>query len=197
MFKAEPDRLLVGALAIIQSYGIHDYLLQGGAGGSFVGLRIGPNIIQWQQDLLFILQADLDPTVDMISSIIRDNVIIVRSNVTNACRYFGDSINNGLSEEWRRRWWDAAFDCTEQGHFDFVILLNITARIVTVVEMQQKNQSEHFRIYATKNERPEEAFRLNMAMSPVLPRAATERLPDLRDGSIPFKFNWFPFSRAA
>jgi tRNA (Thr-GGU) A37 N-methylase len=34
------------------------------------------------------------------------------------------------------------------------------------------------------------------AMSPVLTRAATERLPDLRDGGIPFKFNWFPFSRA-
>jgi hypothetical protein len=194
LFKAEPDRLLVSALAIIQSHGLHAALLQEGAGGSFVGLWIGPNIIQWQQDLLFILQADLDPTADMISSIVRDNVLIVRSNVTNACRYFGDTLNDGLSAEWRRQWWDAGFDFTGQSRFDFIILLNIAARIVTVIEMRKKKQSEHFRIDAGKNERPEEAFRLNVAMSPVLTKAATERVPDLLDGSIPIRFNWFPYS---
>ena len=195
IFKAAPDRLLVGALAIVQSYGIHDYLLQAGAGGAFVGLWIGPRFLQWQQDLLFILQRDLDSTVDMISSVIRDSVLIVRSNVSNACRYFGDSINDGLSEEWKRRWWDEAFDFTEQGRFDFVILLNIAARIVTVVEMLKCGDSEHFRIHVRKGEGAEEAFRANIAMSPLLVRAMTERLEDFRDGSIPFKFNWFPFSR--
>lgn len=195
VFKAEPDRLLMGALAIIQSYVIHDSLLQEGVGGACTGLWIGPNIIQWQRDILYILHSDLDPKLDMISSIIRDNVLIVRSNVTNACRYFGDSINGGLSGEWRHRWWDAAFHFIERGAFDFVILLNIGTRIVTVVEMRKKNQTEHFRIHATKSEIPEEAYLLETAMSPVLTRAATERIPE-QDGTIPFKFNWFPFSQA-
>ena len=78
----------------------------------------------------------------------------------------------------------------------YALLLNTAARIVTVVEMIKKNESEHFRINVTKGQRPEEAYRINISMHPLLTRAAVERLPDRHDGSIPFKFNWFPFSPA-
>lgn len=194
VFRDEPGRLLACALGIIQSFGVHDYLLSQGAGGSFVGLRVGPNGIRWQQDLLYVLKADLDPMIDIVSSIVRDHVLVVRSNLIHECRYFGDSINDGLNDEWRHQWWDAAFDFTAQGRFDFVLLLNTAARIVSAVEMLKQQETEHFRLRVTPGEGPEEAFRINMAMSPVLTRAAVERLADRKDGSIPFKFNWFPFS---
>ena len=194
VFEADPTRMLVSALAIIQSYGIHDYLIPHGIGGCFVGLSVDHNQIRWQPDVLYVLHRNLDPHLSMISSIVRAHVLVVRSNLTHKCLYLGDSLNAGLNDEWRRRWWDAAFAFTQQARFDFVVLLNTAARVITVVEMLRQRESEYFRIDSSPQEDIEKAFRINMAMSPVVSQAVIRRTPDRQDGSVPFSFNWFPFS---
>ena len=60
--------------------------------------------------IAFCLHDGLDPTLGMVSSIVRGHVHVVRSSLIHSCKYFGDSINSGLSDQWRIKWWDYSFD---------------------------------------------------------------------------------------
>jgi hypothetical protein len=193
MFHAEPHRYLVGCLAFLQSYGIHNYVLEHGVGGTFCGLLTGEDEIEWQKDILFCLHNGRDPNIHMVSSIIRDHVHVVRSNITNSCRYFGDSINEGLSSSWRVKWWDQAFEYIKGGQFDFIVLLNTQYKIITVVEMLKQRKSQYLRIRPSPPLGPDESFRLDLALSPLLTKAMVEPIENRHDGSFPVKFNWFPF----
>ncbi len=193
LFAREPHRFLATILAFLQSYGVHHVLLEDNVGGAFCGLFVGEGSIEWQKDILFCVHRGSDPNVDMVSSIMRDHVLVVRSTFTNSCRYLADSLSCGLFEDWRCRWWDPAFDFTSLGRFDFVVLLNNRSWIVTVVELLKHQAGEHIRVEPVPGRGPQEAFRLNFSFSPLLTQAMTEAVPDRHDGSIPFKFNWFPY----
>ena len=194
IFKEEPDRFLVCSLALLQSYGIYDYLLERGVGGSFCGLVVRERSIEWARDILYVLHRGLDPEVDMVSSLVRDQVLVVRSSISNSCRYFADEVSCVSFDDWKARWWDSAFEVTSQGRFEFVVLLNTESRIVSVVEMSRNQSSDYLKLDLLPPEGPAEAFRFDIAFSPLLSSAMTEATADRGDGSIPFKLNWFPFS---
>ncbi len=196
IFASEPQRFLVSGLAFLQSYGIHRYLLEEGVGGAFCGLLVRKDSIEWQSDILFCMHKGIDPNINMVSSIVRDNVLVVRSNLINSCKYFGDSLNKGLNEEWRAKWWDPAFEFTSYGKFDYIVLLNTCFHTLTVIEMLKQQRSAHFRISPEAGQRSEVAFRLNLAFSPMLTKAMTEPPEDQHNGTLPVKFNWFPYEVA-
>jgi len=195
-FTLKPQQLLVGTLALLQSYGIHEHILEEGVGGAFCGLLVQENSIEWQKDILFCIHRGMDQNFNMVSSIVRDDVLVVRSTLNNRCSYFGDSLNSGLDEKWRAEWWDPAFEFAKHGKFDFIVLLNTQFRIVTVIEMLKQQTSKHYRIVPAKGQRPEEAFRLDFAFSPTLTEDMIEPIADRNDGSMPLKFNWYPYEVA-
>jgi hypothetical protein len=79
-FCNKPSWFLTSVLAFVQSYGIHEYILEQGVGGAFCGLFIGEHSIEWQSDLLFLLyDRGRDPNINAVSSIVRDHVLVVRS----------------------------------------------------------------------------------------------------------------------
>ncbi len=188
----QSDQLLVCTLAFLQSYGIHSYLLEHGVGGTFSGLTIGGRSIEWQKDILFCLHNVDNPDVNLVSSIVRDHVLVVRSTLSNSCNYFGDSLTGGLNDDWKARWWDPAFEFPKGGQFDFVVLLNTRFRIITVVEMLKHLTSAHLRISPVLSEGSGDLM-LNLASSPVLTEAMMEPLQNRHDGSMGVKFNWFPY----
>lgn len=192
-FRLEPQRFLVNMLGFLQSLGVHDYLLEYGVGGVFCGLLVGEHSIEWQKDILFCVHNELDPNLDMVSCIVRDNVIVVRSTFSNSCRYFADTLACGSFEEWKSKWWDPAFDFAEAGRFDFVVILNRRCWIVNVVEMLKHLSSAFLRIEPTTGVGPNESFRIQFQFSPMLTKAMTEPLPERHNRSVPFKLNWFPY----
>lgn len=196
ILKNEPHRFLVGCLAFLQSYGIHSYILEQGVGGVFCGLGVGERAVEWQKDILFCMHDGLDPDLKMVSSIVRDHVHVARSTITESCKYFGDSINDGLSESWRSKWWDQTFDLPSKGKFDFIVLLNTRFNIITVVEMLKQHEGNYLHISPSPPEGPDESFRLNLAFSPLLTKAMIEPIQNRHDGSFRVKFNWFPYDYA-
>lgn len=201
IFAGEPDRFLTGILGIVQSYGLHDYLMENSVGGTFCGAVVGSSDIRWQKDILYVLhKSQALPTTDkaphiieMITSIVRDHVLVVRSNITDSCRYFGDSINRGLDENWRAKWWDLCFDFTSHGRFDYVVALNTDNRVVSVVETLGHLRTKHLRISPKGPQSKEEAFRLDVAFSPQLFKVMIQPDPPPRVEAIFQRFNWFPY----
>ena len=199
IFANEPDQFLIAGLAFLQSYGIHDHLLEHGVGGAFCGLHVGTETIQWQKDVLYFVHTSRDrpsdPTApdcgEMVSSIVRDHVLVVRSTFSHRCSYFGDSVNRGLNDEWKAKWWDNTFEFISHGRFDFVVALNTRDRIISVVEMMKNLSSRHLRIEPGSPQ--SEGFRLQVVYSPDLSKCMREPCPDRHDGTLPIRFNWFPF----
>lgn len=200
-FAGEPDRFLTGALGIVQGYGVHEYLMENSVGGTFCGAVVGSSDIRWQKDILYVLhRSQTTPSIekaphiyDMITSIVRDHVLVVRSTITNSCRYFGDSLNRGLDENWRAKWWDLCFDFMSHGRFDFVVALNTDNRVVSVVETLGHLRTKHLRISPEGPQSTEEAFRLNLAFSPELFEWMMQPDPPPRLEAMFLRFNWFPY----
>jgi hypothetical protein len=93
-FRNEPARFLISIFAIVQSFGIREYLLEKGVGGAFCGLFIGQHSIEWQKDILFILHNEArDPDMKVVTSIVRDHVLVVRSMFDNTTLYLVSSLS--------------------------------------------------------------------------------------------------------
>lgn len=192
-FAGEPVRYLACALGVLQSWGLRENLIERySAGGSFCGLLATPTRIEWQPDILYILYASgMLRRAKFVASIIRDHVLVVRSTVSESSRYFGDSLNGGLSEKWKNDWWDRAFNHISTGSFDYVIALDTQHPNVTVFELLGRPESAHARLKVSTSANGN--VDLDFSSSSVATEAMKTPTPDRRDGTLPLKFSWFPF----
>lgn len=196
-FAHEPDRFLTGALAILQTYGLHDYLMEHGVGGTFCGLHADTSTVCWQKDILYLLYHGRlprptppdEPCIRMVMSIVRDDVLIVRSNISQSCRYFGH--NPVLDDDWRAKWWDTGCNFASHGRFDFVIVLNTKDRIASVVEMLKHLSAKHLEL-APPAPRSKEVG--HIAFSRYLGEIMSQPAPCPVE-AMPFRFNFLPYER--
>lgn len=117
----------------------------------------------------------------------------MRSSISRSCICFADQLSCGPFEKWKTRWWDETFNYTSGGIFDYVIMIDTEKSIVTVLEMDQRAKSKHAHLMALPAISTHDDFRLQLGLSPHVQQALYVPTPDRGDGSVPMKFNWYPF----
>jgi hypothetical protein len=180
----------------VQSYGIHSYILEQGVGGAFCGLFIGERSIEWQPDTLFLLyDRARDENINMVSSIVRDHVFVVRSTFDEHTGYFFNTISCASVDDWIAKWLIPAHTFLNDGRFDFIVLVSRRFRIITVIEMFKHRSNQFLSITPLASERALGQIGLELEFSPQLSQIMDDLGPNADDGGIPGVFNWYPYCR--
>lgn len=192
IFKEDPIQYLHAILSCVQSYGIHDNLIDHFVGGMYCGIVVTKDGIEWQKDILYCLyDSDWNQT-DIVFSLIRENSLIVSSGITGRIGYFLDSITVESPKQWFDTWKLEPDRIRESCEFDYVVLLHTGLRIVTLADMQKNLDSDCLRL-KRMNVNSSTDKMLRVSVNGPLFHALTVPLEDRRDGSLPFKFNWAEF----
>lgn len=147
--STSPPRFIAQLLAILQSYGTHDYLIEQGVGGGFCGLYLDHHGVHWQPDMFYsIIHPQLE-TVGYVGSLVREEVWCLFTTLISECPIFAHRRDNESAEIARQRVSDVSYELTEKfdnGVFDYAAILNIGRHIVCVVEMLGNRDHELIRI---------------------------------------------------
>lgn len=141
----EPQVFFVAAVAWLQSIGVREHLLERGIGGAFYGLYADAEGIKWQPDVTFGIHHRMSGPATPVITIIRDNVILVRSGVDEASRAMYSSTSSKVTvAEWHARW--GSFDDAVLGStIRFVVLVDSIDWRVAVFELAQDGSSRYLR----------------------------------------------------
>lgn len=139
------ERCFSQIIGLLQSYVIHDYLLERGAGGAFVGAWITEAGARWQGDHLFVVHGDKPDPDNLIlcGTFIRDSSICLVTNQDENVQISRGRFKRKSTDSVRASPMDMAigdFDC---GSFDYFISINSQKHIVTIIEM---NRFRHHRL---------------------------------------------------
>ncbi len=129
------EELLVKMIALLQSYGIHNYTIGNGIGGAYTGVSVTSNGVEYQPDICYLISGE-NPAFDsqkmatvnanehsvcIINTDIADVVISnFNSDVTDACR-------TSLLEKSRDRF--------DNGEYKYFIFMNTFCHVVCIVNM--------------------------------------------------------------
>lgn len=165
----ESRLLLVGILGLVQSYGINNYIIKEGVGGTFSSIYIDASGVHWQPDILFALHAPSRSEgrdFKLVSSVIRDDVLVVSSMISGDTRGFTYPRQES-DEEFKQRVAQAAekaFGVLDSGRYDCVVFLNRQYSVGVVVEMQRQLEHKELIINPTKTKQG----KLSIGLSPSL-----------------------------
>ncbi|NHZ44917.1 hypothetical protein [Massilia aquatica] len=141
------ERLFTPMIALVQSYGVHDNLVEQGIGGAFLGAWVTPDGAQWQRDALYAVhRADVKAAEAIMCGVsVRPRFACLISNQTDVVKIItvgkddpGTSVTAEADEV------TAQFD---SALFDYVISINSEKHIVTVIEMKR---SRHHRLLSLR-----------------------------------------------
>ncbi|MGR6831331.1 hypothetical protein [Aliivibrio wodanis] len=129
------EELLIKMIALLQSYGIHNYTIENGIGGAYAGVRVTDSGIVYQPDICYLISGE-NPAFDsqkiatvnanehsvcIINTDISDVVISNNnSDVTDSCRI-------SLLESSRNRF--------DSGEYKYFIFMNTFCHVVCIVNM--------------------------------------------------------------
>jgi hypothetical protein len=129
------EELLVKMIALLQSYGIHNYTIENGIGGAYTGLSVTSFGVKYQPDICYLISGE-NPAFDsqkmatvnvnehsvcIINTDISDIVISNKnSDVTDSCRI-------SLLESSRNRF--------DSGEYKYFIFMNTFCHVVCILNM--------------------------------------------------------------
>ena len=164
---SRPDVFLASAVAWLQSLGVRELLLQRGIGGAFCGLYADANSITWQSDVMFGLHHRLSGPVLPVITIIRDNVVIVRTGVDEASRAMWSSRSSSVTmEEWHARW-GSQEDAVLGSSIRFIVLIDRIDWRVAVFEVAADGSSRYVR-FDGPSRRPDGRMQMVVDFAPAV-----------------------------
>lgn len=179
------ERALAITIALVQSYGIHDNLIDQNIGGLIFGLRCTDGAIYWQEDTNFVIH-NLDlSAITFASAFSRDDAVVVNSSATNDTRIFMHSANSLSPNEWIEKWRDFIQDKTKSDHYRYWVFIRSPDKCITVVRREDPERA---------GELVKTTFlgdgKFDLAISEELMNLLRQPLVDLGDGSIPVRLNF-------
>ncbi|MGM3305195.1 hypothetical protein ACSQ6I_04280 [Anabaena sp. WFMT] len=181
----DPDRMLPILIAVVQSYGIHNNLIDQYVGGTIFGLRICKGEITWQEDTNFILYDPSFENINYISAFVRDNALVVNSSYTNESRIFAHSISMPNYQEWLESWGSFIINHVNSDQYRYWVFLSTAARVITVIRRDNfENENNYFQLQYHGD--GNFSLGLNLDFQELL----RQPLTDLGDGSLPFRLNF-------
>ncbi|MCF6155746.1 MAG: hypothetical protein E3K36_10930 [Candidatus Brocadia sp.] len=178
------DRVLAIIAAIVQSYGVHDDLIQMNVGGLIFGLSTAQGKVSWQEDTNYLLYGPNISSVSYISAISRENAVIVNSSLTNDTRVFSHSVSVDqstlLSQDWRSK----VREQLDSDSFRYWVFFSLQGKVITIVIRHNlETQSKYVRLSHLGE------GKFDLAISPELQAILCQPLEEKNDGSIPFRLN--------
>lgn len=182
---------LASVLGVLQSLGIHDYLLKDGVGGSFTGLCVNHESITWQPDLLYMIDEQVEDLRPCIATCIRDQSMIVNSSITGESLVFMTIANdNNDLARWLVKWGEFAKSFILKKKFDYVVLLGLKHRVIIVVEMKGNAESKMFGfLEESEHNDNNNWFEINTELMIALNREFKNPQPDAYD----YRFRFIPY----
>jgi len=86
MINATGHRALTSMTALIQSFGVHENMIQQNIGGAIFGLMSTEGAIEWQRDTALMIYDDENPTAIRVKLAAIDNGLIISSSATKENR---------------------------------------------------------------------------------------------------------------
>lgn len=132
---ANASHIFTQVIALLQSYGVHDYLLPHGVGGAFVGAWVTPSGARWQGDNFFVVHHSQIDAVELVmcAVMVRENTLCLIGNQAE--------VNKVLTTRKRKdrapSYADDAIKQYDRAMFDYFISINSSKHIITIVEMRQ------------------------------------------------------------
>jgi hypothetical protein len=183
--KLVPERLLPMITAVVQSYGVHDNLIDMNVDGVVFGLRVNAGGISWQDDTNYVLYDPLVANVAYVSAFVRKNVLVVSSSLTNEVRVLAHSASTPSLSDWLGCWESYVKKHLSSDQYRYWIFLSILGKVITVLRREALDRkSRYLRFDASED------GKFKIEMSPELISVLTEPLLDRGDGSLPFRLNF-------
>jgi hypothetical protein len=180
-----PDRVLSLVTAVVQSYGIHDNLMEMNVGGIIFGLQTHAGSVSWQEDTSFVLYDPGFLSNTYVSALVRDDVLVVNSSVTNDVRLLAHSASTRSLQDWFDTWHTYIKDHLESDRYRYWVFISTAAKVITVLRRDNfEQESRYVRLKAIGN------GKFDMAMSPELMSLLAQPLKDRGDGSLPLRLNF-------
>jgi hypothetical protein len=144
---AEAAPVFTPVLALLQSYGVHDYLLPDGIGGAFIGAWVTARGARWQTDNLFVVHgADMGSAgLTMCGVMVRQDVVTLIGNRAEVIKVLGRPVPgrqpsaSDLAEQAISQYDDAVFD--------YFVSINLERHVVTTIEMQRSRHHPYVALW--------------------------------------------------
>lgn len=180
-----PDRLLSVITAVVQSYGVHDNLIEMNIGGLIFGLRTHAGNVSWQEDTNFVLYGPRFCNLIYVSAFVRDNVVVVHSSQTNDIRVLSHSVSTQSLQDWIARWEKHVRNHLESDRYRYWVFISTAEKVITVLRRDDFEQQSR---YVSLKKIGDGKF--DIGMSPELMSLLNQPLTDRHDGSLPFRLNF-------
>lgn len=180
-----PDRLLSVLTAVVQSYGVHDNLIEQNIGGLIFGLRTHAGQTVWQEDTNYVLY---DPQVKgpiWVSAFVRDNVVVLNSSQTNDIRCLAHSVSTASIETWIDKWHGHVKSHLETDRYRYWVFISMLGKVITVLRRDNLDGKSR---YVSLRKIGDGKF--DMGISEELMFLLKAPLVDRQDGSLPFRLNF-------
>jgi hypothetical protein len=183
--KVPPERLLPILTAVVQSYGVHDNLINMNVGGVIFGLRVHAGGLSWQDDTNYVLYDPSFANVVYVSAFVRENALVVSSSLTNDVRILAHSVSTPSSQVWLSSWETYIKTHLSSDQYRYWVFLRTLGKVITVIRREALDrQSRYMRLDATGD------GKFTIGMSPELMPILTKSLVDRGDESLPFRLNF-------
>lgn len=186
--KLASDRVLPTMTAIVQSYGIHNNLIEQNVGGIIFGLRVCNGEIIWQEDTNFVLY---NPTAEnlaglnYISAFIRNDVLVVNSSFTNDVRVFAHSVSTSSIQAWQESWYSFIVNHIKSDRYQYWVFLSVAKRVITILRRDNFDiANKYFSLEHLGNEN------FSFGLSPELMALLMEPFISCDDDILPFRINF-------
>lgn len=180
-----PDRILPTLSAVVQSYGIHDNLIDLNVGGLIFGLRVHNGEIAWQEDTNFVLYDPTFASIAYISAFARDDALVVNSSLTNDIRVFGHSASTPSVQAWLESWNTFVASHINSDKYRYWVFLSTTSKVITVLRRERfDSENKYFNLQYSGD------GKFTFGLSPEMMALLAQPLVDRGDGSLPFRLNF-------
>jgi len=183
----DSERILPIMTAIVQSYGVHDNLIDLNVGGLIFGIQTSRGVAAWQHDTNYVLY---DPTSQefvqraLVSAIARDEALIVSSSLSNDTRVFAHSTSSPSAEVLNEQWLATRKSELDGGSSRYWIFISTSRKVITIIIRQDPSAESQFVNLLNIGEGI-----FDLAVSRMLLDMLLQPLSDKGDGSFPFRLN--------
>jgi hypothetical protein len=177
-------RMLPIATALVQSYGIHDNLIDMNVGGLIFGIQTSRGEVAWQQDTNYVLYDTAFTSHTLVTAIARDNTLAVCSTHPDDTRVFGHSTSMPRGNLWDKEWIQRIKEDLDSGLSPCWAFICTSGKVITLVFRRDISRgSRYVKLTNLGN------GKFDLALSQELMSILRQPLQDRGDGSLPFRLN--------
>lgn len=181
------ERILPIMTAIVQSYGVHDNLIDLNVGGLIFGIQTRGGIVSWQHDTNYVLYNSTNQEFSQsafISAMARDEMLLVSSSISDDIRVFTHSTSLPSTDLFDQEWFTHRKSELDSGSSRYWIFISTTGKVITVIIRQDVSaESQFVKLQNLGN------GKFDLAVSGTLLHMLLQPLSDKGDGSLPFRLN--------